>query len=93
MREDLLKDWGEILERWDGKDRARPSRVTKLCRKVRAAGKRRGRGGGGKEEVEGGGGGRGGREGGREWDEREGRRWCRRGIVSAKPCSRLLFGE
>ena len=36
MREDLLKDWGEILERWDGKDRARPSRVIKLCRKVRA---------------------------------------------------------
>lgn len=34
MRVDLLKDWGEILERWDGKDRARPSRVIKLCRKV-----------------------------------------------------------
>ena len=34
MREDLLKDWGEILERWDGKERARPSRVIKLCRKV-----------------------------------------------------------
>ena len=34
MREDLLKDWGDILERWDGKDRNRPSRVVKLCRKV-----------------------------------------------------------
>lgn len=34
MREDLLKDWGDILERWDGKDRTRPNRVVKLCRKV-----------------------------------------------------------
>lgn len=34
IREDLLKDWGEVLEHWDGKDRARPSRVIKLCRKV-----------------------------------------------------------
>ena len=34
MREDLLKDWGDILERWNGKDRTRPSRVIKLCRKV-----------------------------------------------------------
>ena len=34
MREDLIKDWGEILERWDGKDKARPSRVVKLCKKV-----------------------------------------------------------
>lgn len=34
MREELLEDWGDMLERWDGKDRARPSRVVKLCRKV-----------------------------------------------------------
>ncbi len=35
MREDLLKDWGDIFERWDGKERTRPSKVVKLCRKVR----------------------------------------------------------
>lgn len=34
MREDLFKDWGEMLDRWDGKDKGRPSRVVKLCRKV-----------------------------------------------------------
>lgn len=34
MREELLKDWGDILERWDGKERGRPSKVIKLCRKV-----------------------------------------------------------
>ena len=34
MREDLLKDWGDMLERWDGKDRARSSKLIKLCRKV-----------------------------------------------------------
>ena len=34
MREDLLKEWGDIFERWDGKERGRPSKVTKLCRKV-----------------------------------------------------------
>ena len=34
MREDLFKDWGEILERWVGKEKSRPTRVVKLCRKV-----------------------------------------------------------
>ena len=34
MREDLLKDWGDLLEKWDGKDRSRPSKLIKLCRKV-----------------------------------------------------------
>ena len=34
MKEELLKDWGEVLERWDGRDRVRPSKVVKLCRKV-----------------------------------------------------------
>ena len=34
MREDLLKDWGEMLEKWDGKDRSRPGKLIKLCRKV-----------------------------------------------------------
>ena len=36
MREDLLKDWGEILEKWDGKqkEKARPKQLSKLCRKV-----------------------------------------------------------
>ena len=35
MREDLLKDWGDLLDKWDGKDRSRPSKLIKLCRKVR----------------------------------------------------------
>ena len=34
MREDLLKDWGDILERWVGKEKTRPTKVVKLCRKV-----------------------------------------------------------
>ena len=34
MREDLLKDWGELLEKWDGRDKMRPSKLTNLCRKV-----------------------------------------------------------
>ena len=34
MNEEQLKDWGEVLERWDGRDRVRPSRIVKLCRKV-----------------------------------------------------------
>ena len=34
MREDLLKDWGELLEKWDGRDKVRPSRLINLCRKV-----------------------------------------------------------
>lgn len=36
MKEDLLKDWGEVLEKWDGKqrDKARPKQLSKLCRKV-----------------------------------------------------------
>jgi hypothetical protein len=35
MKEDLLKDWGEVLEKWDGKqrDKARPKQLSKLCRK------------------------------------------------------------
>ena len=35
MREDLLKDWGELLEKWDGRDKTRPSKLINLCRKVR----------------------------------------------------------
>lgn len=34
MREDLLKDWGDLLEKWDGKEKARPKQLMKLCRKV-----------------------------------------------------------
>ena len=34
MREDLLKDWGELLEKWDGKHKTRPKQLVKLCRKV-----------------------------------------------------------
>ena len=36
MKEDLLKDWGEVLDKWDGKqrDKARPKQLSKLCRKV-----------------------------------------------------------
>lgn len=36
MKEDMLKDWGEILEKWDGKqkEKARPKQLSKLCRKV-----------------------------------------------------------
>lgn len=36
MKEDLLKDWGEVLEKWDGKQRekTRPKQLSKLCRKV-----------------------------------------------------------
>lgn len=34
MREDLLKDWGDLLEKWDGKEKARPKQLVKLCRKV-----------------------------------------------------------
>lgn len=38
MKEDLLKDWGEVLEKWDGKqrDKGRPKQLSKLCRKVSA---------------------------------------------------------
>ena len=35
MREELLKDWGELLEKWDGRDKTRPSKLINLCRKVR----------------------------------------------------------
>lgn len=37
MKEDLLKDWGEVLDKWDGKQRekTRPKQLSKLCRKVR----------------------------------------------------------
>ena len=36
LKEDQLKDWGEVLEKWDGKQRekARPKQLSKLCRKV-----------------------------------------------------------
>ena len=34
MREDLLKDWGDLLEKWDGKEKSRPKPLIKLCRKV-----------------------------------------------------------
>lgn len=36
MKEDLLKDWGEVLEKWDGKqkEKNRPKQLSKLCRKV-----------------------------------------------------------
>ena len=34
MREELLKDWGELLEKWDGRDKTRPSKLVNLCRKV-----------------------------------------------------------
>lgn len=36
LKEDLLKDWGEVLEKWDGKqkDKSRPKQLSKLCRKV-----------------------------------------------------------
>ena len=34
MREDLLKDWGELLEKWDGRDKTRPSKLINMCRKV-----------------------------------------------------------
>ena len=36
MKEDLLKDWGEVLEKWDIKqrERSRPKQISKLCRKV-----------------------------------------------------------
>ena len=34
MREDLFKDWGDLLEKWDGKDKSRPKQLVKLCRKV-----------------------------------------------------------
>ncbi len=35
-REDLLKDWGHMLEEWDGrdKDKPKPNKLIKLCRKV-----------------------------------------------------------
>ena len=29
-----LKDWQEVLDKWDGKEPQRPSRLVKLCRKV-----------------------------------------------------------
>ncbi len=36
-REDLLQDWGQMLEEWDGRDRdkPKPSKLIKLCSKVR----------------------------------------------------------
>ena len=34
MKEELLKDWGELLEKWDGRERTRPSKLVNLCRKV-----------------------------------------------------------
>ena len=34
MREDLLKDWGDLLDKWDGKEKTRPKQLVKLCRKV-----------------------------------------------------------
>ena len=34
MREELLKDWGELLEKWDGREKTRPSKLVNLCRKV-----------------------------------------------------------
>ena len=36
MKEDLLKDWGEVLEKWNGKqkEKTRPKQLSKLCRKV-----------------------------------------------------------
>ena len=34
MREDLLKDWGDLLDKWDGKEKTRPKQLIKLCRKV-----------------------------------------------------------
>jgi hypothetical protein len=35
MREELLKDWGELLEKWDGREKTRPSKLVNLCRKVK----------------------------------------------------------
>ena len=36
MKEDLLKEWGEALEKWDIKqrERTRPKLISKLCRKA-----------------------------------------------------------
>ncbi len=35
-REDLLQDWGHMLEEWDGRDREKPkpNKLIKLCSKV-----------------------------------------------------------
>ena len=34
MGEDLLKDWREMLDKWDGRDKTRPSKLINSCRKV-----------------------------------------------------------
>ena len=33
--DDLVGEWGVMLEKWDGQDKSRPKSLRKLCRKVR----------------------------------------------------------
>ena len=32
--DDLVGEWGVMLEKWDGQDKSRPKSLRKLCRKV-----------------------------------------------------------
>lgn len=35
FRDDVMVEWGSLLERWDGRDKSRPKQLVKLCRQVR----------------------------------------------------------
>lgn len=34
FRDDVMVEWGSLLERWDGRDKSRPKQLIKLCRQV-----------------------------------------------------------
>jgi len=35
FRDDVMTEWGSLLEKWDGRDKSRPKQLIKLCRQVR----------------------------------------------------------
>jgi len=35
FRDDVMVEWGSLLERWDGRDKSRPKQLIKLCRQVK----------------------------------------------------------
>ena len=35
FRDDVMTEWGSLLEKWDGKEKSRPKQLIKLCRQVR----------------------------------------------------------
>jgi len=34
FRDDVMTEWGSLLEKWDGREKSRPKQLIKLCRQV-----------------------------------------------------------